>query len=321
MSLFLGVDGGGTKTQFVLVDDRGSLVVACEGPSSYHIEVGMEGLRDVLANGLGALFGQAAIDGSAIAYAFFGLPAYGEDNTAQSALDRMPAPLLGHGRYRCGNDMVCAWAGSLAGEDGINVIAGTGSIAYGERKGRAARAGGWGEIFSDEGSAYWIAVQGLNIFTRMSDGRLPRGSLYAAVRAAFDLDADFELCAKLPNARARERIAALSQLVARAAQEGDGSAIEIFENAARELARIVEAVRNALGFPARSESIPLSYSGGVFNAGDLILGPFRRAIEALSANYDLRAPRLAPSFGAALYAAKLAGQTLSPAAIERLAAS
>jgi N-acetylglucosamine kinase-like BadF-type ATPase len=320
MNLFLGVDGGGTKTRFVLVDDRGILVASREGPSSYHIEIGMEELRDVLANGVRALFRQAGIEGSTIAYAFFGLPAYGEDSTAQGALDAMPQPLLGHGRYRCGNDMVCGWAGSLAGEDGINIVAGTGSIAYGERKGRAARAGGWGEIFSDEGSAYWIAVQGLNLFTRMSDGRLPRGPLYTAVRAAFDLDADLDLCAKLPNARARERIAALSQLVARAARESDGSAIAIFESAARELVCIVEAVRHTLEFPA-SESIPLSYSGGVFNAGDLILDPFRRGIGALSANYDLRAPRLTPGLGAALYAARLAGKPLSPAAIEQLAKS
>ncbi len=101
----------------------------------------------------------------------------------RSQLDAMPEPLLGHRRYRCGNDMVCAWAGSLGGEDGINIVAGTGSIGYGERRGRSARAGGWGEVFGDEGSAYWIAVQGLNVFTRMSDGRLPKGSLYAVFRA------------------------------------------------------------------------------------------------------------------------------------------
>ena len=174
LPLFLGVDGGGTKTRFVLVDRDGNLIASCEGPSSYHLEIGIDGLHNVLADGLAALFRQAGIDGSAIAHAFFGIPAHGEDSAAQVLLDAMPEPLLGHRRFRCGNDMVCAWAGSLGGEDGINIVAGTGSIGYGERHGRSARAGGWGEVFGDEGSAYWIAVQGLNIFTRMSDGRLPR---------------------------------------------------------------------------------------------------------------------------------------------------
>ncbi len=73
--LFLGVDGGGTKTQFVLVDGDGNLVASCEGPTSYHLEIGIDGLRNVLADGLAALFRQAGIDGSAIAHAFFGIPA------------------------------------------------------------------------------------------------------------------------------------------------------------------------------------------------------------------------------------------------------
>ncbi|MEI9903464.1 MAG: BadF/BadG/BcrA/BcrD ATPase family protein [Asticcacaulis sp.] len=81
--------------------------------------------------------------------------------------------------------MICGWAGSLAGADGINIVAGTGSIGYGERLGRGARAGGWGEVFSDEGSAYWIAVQGLAAFARMSDGRLAKGPLQRHSQGSF----------------------------------------------------------------------------------------------------------------------------------------
>jgi N-acetylglucosamine kinase-like BadF-type ATPase len=316
-SLFLGVDGGGTKTRFVLVDDAGTLAALHEGPSSYHLEIGIDGLRDVLSDGLAALFAQAGIDGGAITYAFFGLPAHGEDSIAQVLLDAMPQPLLGHARYRCGNDMVCAWAGSLAGADGINIVAGTGSIGYGERRGKSARAGGWGEVFSDEGSAYWIAVQGLNAFTRMSDGRLPKGPLLAIFRDSFGLRADLDLCAKVLNAHDRGRIAALSQLVARSASAGDAAATRIFDDAARELAAIVEAVRQRLEFEA-TDVVPVSYSGGVFSAGALILEPFRRHLAARSAAFDLRSPILAPSIGAAIYAARLAAQPLSAAAMGRL---
>jgi N-acetylglucosamine kinase-like BadF-type ATPase len=317
-SLFLGVDGGGTKTRFVLVDRDGNLVASHEGPSSYHLEIGMDGLRDVLAGGLAVLFGRAGIDGRAIAYGFFGIPAHGEDSVAQPLLDAMPEPLLGHRRYRCGNDMVCAWAGSLGGEDGINIVAGTGSIGYGERRGKSARAGGWGEVFGDEGSAYWIAVQGLNVFTRMSDGRLPKGPLHAAFRASFGLSADLDLCAKVLNEHTRGSIATISQLVTRAAQDGDPSAIRIFDEAARELAAVVGAVRQALEFEP-DEGVPLSYSGGVFMAGELILTPFQRHLEAQPGSYRLQAPIVTPRGGAVIYAAKLAGQPLSAAAMERLA--
>jgi N-acetylglucosamine kinase-like BadF-type ATPase len=315
--LFLGVDGGGTKTQFVLVDGDGNLAASCEGTTSYHLQIGMDGLRNVLAEGLTSLFGQAGIDGSAITHAFFGIPAYGEDSAAQGLLDALPGPLLGHGRYRCGNDAVCAWAGSLGGQDGITIVAGTGSIGYGECKGRSARAGGWGELFSDEGSAYWIAVQGLNAFTRMSDRRLVKGPLHAAFRALLGVRADLDVCGKVMHAHTRGSIAAMSRLVTRAALDGDVMAIRIFDDAARELAAIVEAVRCALEYAA-DEGVPLSYCGGVFNAGALILGPLRRHLEDGSGGYHIQAPMLTPGLGAAIYAARLAAQPLSAAAVARL---
>lgn len=317
MTLFLGVDGGGTKTNFVLVDGDGGLAASYQGRSSDHLQIGMNGVRDVLADGLAALFRQAAIDGGGVTQAFFGLPCYGEDSDAQVLLDAMPEPLLGHRRYRCGNDMVCAWAGSLGGEDGINIVAGTGSIGYGERNGKSARAGGWSEIFGDEGSAYWIAVHGLNIFTRMSDGRLPKGPLYATLRTALGLSVDLDLCGKVMNAHTRGSIAAMSRLVTRAAHDGDNLAIRIFDDAGRELAAIVEAVRRALEFEP-GEPVPVSYSGGVFNTGTLILGPLGRHLEAQPATYRLKAPILPPNAGAAIYSARLAGQPLSASAIRRL---
>ena len=57
-------------------------------------------------------------------------------------------------------------------------------MTYGERQGVGHRVGGWGELFGDEGSAYWIAAAGLNAFCRMSDGRLPRGPLHATDQGA-----------------------------------------------------------------------------------------------------------------------------------------
>ena len=317
-SLFLGVDGGGTKTDFVLVDGDGNLIAAHQGPGAYHLEIGLDAVRGVLQAGIEALLGQAHVTGDAVAFAFFGLPAYGEDRAAEATLDAMPAPLLGHARYACGNDMICAWAGSLGGADGINVVAGTGSIAYGERQGRSARCGGWGELFGDEGSAFWIAVQGLNAFSRMSDGRLPRGPLHCELRAALGVTTDLDLCAAIANAPARSEIATLSRLVVLAAQAGDATATAILANAGRELASLALTLRVALGYEV-GEAAPLSTSGGVFEAGALVLNPFLQHLGGEPGAFRLQAPLVAPSGGAAIQAARLAAEPLSAASITRLA--
>jgi len=194
--------------------------------------------------------------------------------------------------------------------DGINIVAGTGSIGYGRRHGRGARAGGWGETFSDEGSAYWIAIRGLNKYSRMSDGRLPKGPLYAMFNETLRLQSDLDICTHVygEGASSRGDLAQLSQVVASAAQAGDADAIGIFVQAGEELARIALAVRTALRFDPEEVAL-VSGSGGAFNAEHLLLTPFREALQATGRPFEFLKPMYAPHIGAALYAARLAGHT------------
>jgi N-acetylglucosamine kinase-like BadF-type ATPase len=303
---FLGVDGGGTKTRFALMDAGKKLVGDAQLGASYFPEVGLDGVRDVLTRGVAKILADAGIDETQIAYAFFGLPGYGEDSKATPMLQSLPASILRHERYVCDNDMVCGWAGSLGAADGINIVAGTGSIGYGRRASVSARAGGWGEAFSDEGSAYWIATQGLNAYSRMSDGRLAKGPLHAVVNEELKLANDLELCARVygANAPTRGELAKLATLVARAAAMGDPQALEIFRRAGLELAQIAEALRRKLGYQP-GEPVRLSYSGGAFAAGEMLIKPFRDALAAASSEFELCQPLHEPHYGAALYAQKL----------------
>lgn len=320
MSAWLGVDGGGSKTRFLLIDDTGAVLARhTEGPA-YYLEIGLNALRQLVKRGVEATCQRARIAPADIGYSFLGLPAYGEDSRLESSLDTIASPTLAAGRYRCGNDMVCGWAGALAGEDGINVVAGTGSIAYGEHGGRSARAGGFGELFSDEGSAYWLAREGLTLFSRMSDGRERKGPLHGIVREHFALKGDLDVCAAVygTSVAQRSQFARLSQLVTRAAEAGDPAALGLLTRAAGELAQLVDAVHAQLGVPG-DVTLPVSYSGGMFTLGELFLAPFREALAERP--YRLVEPRLPPDAGAALEAAKLGGAPLDAAAITRLAAA
>lgn len=313
--MYLGVDGGGTKTAFAIVNDAGELVAEFTGSGTYHPEVGLDGVRDVLTTGVPAVLARAGLSAADLRHAFFGLPTFGEDKAADATLRALPGLLLGPDRYSVGNDMVCSWAGALACADGVSVIAGTGSIAYGEYAGRHARAGGWGELFGDEGSGFWIAREGLVAFARMADGRAPSGPLREHVRRHYGLADDLDLAGLISGLSAGERssLAALAPLVADAARAGDGAARAVFRRAADELADLVRAVRQQLGVPP-GVTVPVSYTGGVFETGGLVLEPFAEAL-GRAGGLELKPPRLKPVYGAALYAARAVGVHLKPDAL------
>jgi N-acetylglucosamine kinase-like BadF-type ATPase len=316
--MYLGVDGGGTKTTFVVLDRDGGIRAMHQGGSAYYLETGMEPLRAMINDGIASVLKAAGLGASDLEYAFVGLPVHGEDERT-AELDELPAGTLARTRYACGNDMVCGWAGSLACADGINVVAGTGSICYGEYAGRRARCGGWGELFSDEGSAYWIVRHGLTLFSRMSDGRAERGPLYEVVREQMGARRDIELAAWVQAIidRGRSHVAALAKLVRRAAELGDPQARRIFDLAGTELAEMVVATRRALAVPDAGH-LPVSHSGGVFAIGRLVTAPFKSALDAAGGGYRLVQPRFAPVIGAALYAARCSGHPLGNAALAKL---
>lgn len=322
MRTYLGVDGGGTKTEFVLINEAGQVLAERREGSAYYLQIGVEALQSMLANGIRATLAQGSISATDLTFAFLGLPAYGEDSRFLERLNAIVSSVLPAKHYRCANDMVCGWAGALAGGDGINIVAGTGSIAYGEFSGRVARAGGWGELFSDEGSAHWIAREGLNLFSRMSDGRIDRGPLLDIVRNHFQLRHDLDLCAAIygPPPMPRSSVAGLAPLIAQAARAGDQRSKGLFAAAAAELAAIVQAVADQLNV---APELPLlvSYSGGLFRFSDLLLTPLQATLKEARRGYDLTEPQMSPSAGAALYAAKLSGSPLTSGAVAALARS
>ncbi len=320
LALYLGVDGGGSKTALAVIDSEGTLRATHVAPGAYWLSLGLDALSNLLVTAVNAILKKTQLASGDVDFAFFGLSGHGEHSTLLDALNRVPEQWMPAGKFLCGNDMICGWAGSFGCRDGINVVSGTGSICYGERQGRSARSGGWGEIFGDEGSGYWIAARGLNLFARMSDGRTPAGPLQALVKQRLQITHDLDLCAHVYNRlkAERPRIAQLCRIVFEASTAGDAQATAILSQAADELVRMVDTTRRQLGFEQR-ETVPVSCSGGVFaDPGRVLLDHFRVKLQAEKARYQLCEPAFSPAIGAALYAAKCDGKPLSERALKRL---
>lgn len=301
--LYLGVDGGGSKTAFLLIDEHGNIRGQSLKGTIDYFRVGQEKIRNILQEGISECCLQAKADISDITFSLFGWPGFGDEVIREiPIIESIIKEVISSDRFKCVNDVEVGWAGSLACKPGIHLVAGTGAIGFAvDQSGQVARTGGWGYFCGDEGSAYWLGKKVLSLFTKQSDGREEKTPLYQIVKQYFRMETDYYLLSILTNSLEvqREPIAKLALLLYEAANTGDEKAIEIYKEGAYELSLIIHTLLRMLNFKSEEEAF-VSYSGGVFNAGNFILDP----LKAFIANKHVRLlkPILLPVVGAALYA-------------------
>jgi len=305
MKYYLGVDGGGTKTAFMLISEDGKKIVLNEQPTCHYNAVGVEGFEKVARDGFDAVVKEAAIAKSDVAGVAFGIPGYGEEPEWDEKLTAKVHEVFAGIPTNCVNDAEVGWAGSLAMEPGVNAVAGTGAIMFGRTTdGRTARTSGWCEVFGDEGSCYWLGRLCAELFSKEADGRLPKGKLYDLVMQKLGFKDPFEMITlaygKLHNSR--RDMAQLQIILCDAAEAGDPVAISAYERAADELALGINALIRMLEFKA---PVKVSYSGGAYRSGDLLLKPLAEKIAPYGGT--LVEPRLSPVAGSALLGAQAGG--------------
>ena len=298
--IFIGCDGGSTKTEWLLCNERGRVLAHRTFSGCNCAFLGEDGFARLMADSAESLLADAGINAADVASAMFALTGYGEIPGTESSFS------------------VAGWAGSLAAKPGINVVAGTGSVAYGRGPQRHGyRVGGWSLFFADEGSCSWVARQLITEFVKQSDGRRPRSAIYEEVRSALGITKDLYVSGYLQT-DVRNNSALLAQLqpvALRAARRGDTSALDIYRRAAAELAETAVAIRCKLDFPVEVP-VRVSYSGGLFHAGEIILQPFRKEME--QNGFTIEPPLYSPVIGATALAAE---RFISPAALDDLLAN
>lgn len=304
---YLGIDGGGSKTAFLCTDEYGTKISSCILGGSYCGQDGLVTVLERLKEGVGRCLPEDADD----VLACFGMPSFGENKTIDAEAVRYFSEELKPVKLMFENDAVIGWAASTAMNPGVSIVSGTGTIGYGrDEYGNEARCGGWHEFFSDEGSGYWLGRQLLGLFSKQSDGRLPRTELYYLVKERLGLDDDFyinELCASR-YVHSRKATAELQTILFEAAEKGDKYALECYEKAVTEMALIIKTLLSKLNFD-NDKQVLLSYTGGLFNANELIKIPLENKLkeEMSESNIVFESPRLSPCEGAILLAAYEAG--------------
>ncbi|MEG2291205.1 MAG: BadF/BadG/BcrA/BcrD ATPase family protein [Clostridium sp.] len=295
---FLGIDGGGTKTSFTLINENGEVLFNTIKGTCHPNQIGFDKLEILLREGLEEILNGASICRDDITQSFIGLAGYGKVEEMIKGIEKVTKRAFEGVNYILDSDVRVAIAGSLRGLDGINIISGTGSITLALKDKKLVVAGGWGASIGDEGSAYWIGKKSLEIFSKECDGRVEKGPLYNIFVNELLLNDNYDIIPYVNNTLKCDRgeIAKLARLCSMAAIEGDNAAIKIFEEAAKELSEMVIVLLKIF----KDEKVPISYTGGVFKCGDLILKPLMDNLRGY--NVKLVEPALSPDLGACLLA-------------------
>jgi glucosamine kinase len=303
MPYLVGIDGGGTRTTLALADRDGKEILRRTGPAGLVDPRRPTATAEMLTALVREAFAAAGLEGPAYALCagLAGVGNVAEREMVESALSR--EGVARHVTVR--SDGETALHGALAGEAGILLVAGTGSIAYGRSEdGRVERCGGWGMVVGDEGSGYALGRAALAAALRDVDGRGAPTRLRPALMQAIGLS--------LPDAvppwagRAEKyEIAALAVHVLRLAAEGDEVATDLARRSAAALAEHAAALVTRLH--PWSGPIPVVFHGGV--ARDPVYGGFLvRALAELAMGLDPREGLADAVTGAVRFARELAQQ-------------
>jgi glucosamine kinase len=307
VDLFLGIDGGGTRTRAVLVSRDGELRGEGEsGPSNYH-NVGLERAGRNLVQAAQQAWAAAGAVMRPAEHAFLGCA--GVRSSADSARILSvaeSASLAPAGAVTVVNDLHNALAAGLAGEPGIALIAGTGSNCLGrDVTGTTFMCGGWGWLLDDEGSAMGLALAGLRAAVRAADKRARPTPILGAALAFFGLAEADELLARLyAQSWTADEIAAFAPVVIRHADAGDPTALDLLHSGARALGALVAGAAKQLSFP---DGLQVVLLGGCVRSGPPYEPMVAEAVLAACPGAKLVDPVYPPQVGAAINVLRAAG--------------
>ncbi|MBW4575015.1 MAG: ATPase [Aphanothece sp. CMT-3BRIN-NPC111] len=315
MSLVLGLDGGGTKTVCLLMDDNGQVLGRGEaGASNYQsvdIQTAFCSIQSAIAQ---AIASHHAVKIEAICLGLAGVDRPADIQVAHNLVQQLQSSQdisvtweLSSSNVLICNDAAIALVGGLGYPAGIVAIAGTGSIIFGRNyQGRTKRVGGWGYMLGDEGSAYHIAIQGMRAALRAYDGREESTILQERLLQHLGLASLEDLITVVyQRGWGVKEIAALAPIVDRAALEGDQVANSIIEQAVRELVKATQVVIDDLF--SRTEKVEIVTTGSVWQSLSKLRDKFADGIISIAPLAKVIYPRYEPAYGAGLLALNTLG--------------
>ncbi len=295
--LVAGVDGGGSKTEGVILNEAGE-VVACARSGGVNLNfVSLEECERSVEEVLTQL--AEAVDCNQVVRIYSVMLA--DIPSLRTYIQQAFPNAEWRGAYE--HRAVLA-AGGVLEPYGIGVVAGTGSSTVGWRgEGKHAVVSGWGMLLGDEGSATDIALHALRAVIRAADGRGESTILREEMMDYFGLKHLWDIIQRVYRDNLpRHVLAGFAVRVSRAADAGDRVAQRILREAGETLGNDVLVVARKLFSP--EEAFPVVLGGGVFRAGEWVIAPLRERVLAEYPKAQVILPDVSPAVGLARLALK-----------------
>ncbi|OYT32008.1 MAG: hypothetical protein B6U94_01215 [Thermofilum sp. ex4484_79] len=234
--MFVAIDGGGTKSRVLITNEDGVVLSYFEGPGLNINVLGNKSFEENIKQVIWRISKDFDIEDHLFC---FGLAGASKNEEKISGILKR----IGVKKFKVLTDIEATFLALGGGDDCIIVSSGTGSFAYGQRENLKYRAGGWGYLFDDEGSGYWVGRKALKYAFMSIDGRIGKTILVKRLEELFQVDSLEKAIPliyseyKLPR-----KTAELALIVKKSAEEGDNISLLILKEAAQELFKLVDTV-------------------------------------------------------------------------------
>lgn len=296
---FLGLDGGGTKTEAALTGPDGAPLRSFKAGAINYNSVSAETLRQNISE----IFRQAAgFAGGLDRLTAVGIGAAGVSNPdAVRALADAARSCGYSGPLFIRGDQEAAFYGALQKNRGIILISGTGSIAFGKNAaGEFRRTGGYGHIIDDEGSGYDIGRRLLALAVKSTDGRERNSPLTELVFQKLGVKDAQGIVRFVYGGAGKKEIASLAPLLTEACEKGDPAAFAFKDDIALRLAALVAPVADGLRLQAEETAL----SGSILQKDPFIRKSTEDILKNKYPGMSFISPRGSAAQGAALFAAE-----------------
>lgn len=259
-NIFIGVDGGGTKSKVRIEDSTGHLIgQAVGGPASIRlsVETSWQSILMTLEEAL-RLAAISLHDKNYQFHAGMGLAGCEIQEAYQAFLNQAhPFATLA-----VMSDAHIACIGAHGADDGAIIIIGTGVIGYQVEKKQVSRVSGWGFPHDDEGSGAWLGLEATRLTFQWLDHRIEKSPLVEEVFAFFNHDIQY--FSTWANQATSAEFARLAPLVINHSQQEEIHAVRLMKKAAHHIERLASALEKKRDNHLKSDTpLPCCLCGGI----------------------------------------------------------